>query len=131
MASLYLDEDLTNFEPGLRAAGHQVRLASDAGPGRTDVWHLNRAAHDQRILITFNYRDYRYLHRLWTSVWSLGIFSRLHGGIISATRQLDADVWIPTIDRLLREDANVRGRMLTWHEAAQSWREDDWRPERL
>jgi hypothetical protein len=92
---------------------------------------LNRAARDQRTLITFNYRDYRYLHRLWTSVWGLGIFSRLHAGIITATRQLEPSVWIPTIDELLREGGALQGRMLTWHEDAKKWREDDWRPERL
>ena len=131
MASLYLDEDLANFEGGLRGAGHNIRLANEVGPGRTDVWHLNRASRDGQILVTFNERDYKYLHRLWTSVWSLGIFSRLHAGIITATRQLEPDLWIPAIDQLLREDAKMNGRMLVWSQAAQRWREDDWRAERL
>ena len=131
MASLYLDEDAANFAGSLREAGHGVTLANEVGPGRTDVWHLNRAARDGRILISFNERDYKYLHRLWTSVWSLGIFSRLHAGIITATAQLEPDVWMPAIEQILRDDPKLAGRMLIWSQASLRWREDDWRPERL
>lgn len=129
MANLYMDEDMANFAPGLREAGHTVQVGGEAGPGRTDTWHLVQAGRLGRVLLTFNDRDYRFLHRLWTSLRIFGLFSRRHGGILCATAQLEPNVWIPELNALFDSEQPIEGRMLTWHEAQQEWREDKWRPE--
>lgn len=129
MANLYLDEDLANFTQPLRDAGHTIVRADDVGPGRTDAWHLTTAAGQQRILVTFNDRDYRYLHRTWTTLRIFGLFSRKHSGILTATRQIEPAVWLPAIEELLQSGQPIPERMWTWHQAPKEWREDDWRPE--
>ena len=129
MANLYLDEDLANFVQPLRDAGHTVVRADDVGPGRTDAWHLATASKQQRILAAFNDRDYRYLHRIWTSLRIFGLFSRQHGGILTATAQLEPGAWLPAIEELLQSGQPIQQRMWTWHPAADEWREDRWRPE--
>jgi hypothetical protein len=129
MANLYLDEDLANFAQPLLDIGHRSALARDVGPGRTDAWHLTTAAKQQRILVTFNERDYRYLHRLWTSLRIFGLFSRKHFGILTATKQLDPVTWVPAIHSLLETGQETQERMWIWHPTHEEWREDAWRPE--
>ncbi len=129
MATLYLDEDLANFVQPLQDGGHQVELARDVGPGRSDAWHLTTASKRQRILITFDLRDYQYLHRLWTSLRIFGLNSRKHFGILTATGQLEPNAWVPAIDSLLRTDQPTAERMWIWSPSRERWREDQWRPE--
>ncbi len=129
MARLYLDEDLANFVSRLRDSGHDVQFAGDVGAARSDPWHLQRASSEGRLLITFNERDYRYLHRLWNSVRAFQVTSTQHGGILTATAQLAADAWLPAIDELLTTERELAGRLLAWHASLQKWREDRWRPE--
>jgi hypothetical protein len=129
MANFYLDEDLLNFVEPLRLAGHNIVHARDVGPGRTDTWHLAAASRQQRIFVTFNDRDYRYLHRLWTSLRVLGLLSRKHSGILSVTAQLEPSAWVPAIASFFDEGKPVHERMWTWHPAIPEWREDRWKPE--
>lgn len=129
MANLYIDEDLSNFVSPLQEAGHTVHFAGEVGPGRTDAWHLAKASREQRTLITFNERDYRYLHRLWTSLRIFGLFSRRHSGILTATAQLEPNAWVPELNLLLKADQQMAERMWIWHPAVAEWREDKWRPE--
>ena len=65
MASFYLDEDIP---PGVGAMlaqnGHDVVRAAEAGNrSLPDPEHLLAAAESRRILVTFNRRDFRELHR--------------------------------------------------------------------
>jgi len=129
MANLYLDEDLANFAQPLLDVGHRSVLARDVGLGRTDAWHLATASRQQRILVTFNKNDYRYLHRLWTSLRIFGLFSRKHTGILTATAQLEPNVWVQAIDDLLQSGQPTQERMWLWYPSKEEWREDDWRPE--
>jgi predicted nuclease of predicted toxin-antitoxin system len=41
----------------LRSAGHDVYSATEAAPGAADVVHIERAIHEDRLLITFD-RDF-------------------------------------------------------------------------
>jgi predicted nuclease of predicted toxin-antitoxin system len=41
----------------LRAAGHDVYSASEGVPGATDAAHIERAIHEQRLIVTFD-RDF-------------------------------------------------------------------------
>ena len=131
MALLYIDEDLSReFVHLLAAGGHDVVYAVDSSPrARTDAWHLQRASVDRRILITFNERDYRFLHRLLTTLWVFQAFRGRHAGILTATAQLEPSTWVPMLQRLLDTEPQLSGRMLVWHQSKQEWREDDWRPE--
>ena len=129
MARLYVDEDLVNFVSPLREYGHDVASAKEADPGRTDAWHLRQASAEERVVLTFNERDNRYLHRLWTSLWVLGVMSVGHAGILSATAQLEPGNWLPALEQLLASETRLSGRMLVWYPAKSEWREDDWRPE--
>jgi len=129
MANLYLDEDLTHFVQPLRDTGHTVILARESGPGRTDAWHFATASKQQRILLTFNERDYRYLHRMWTSLRTFGLLSRRHAGVLTATAQLEPSAWVPAINDFLKTGQPVEERMWIWYPATAEWREDKWRPE--
>ncbi|MCI0777237.1 MAG: hypothetical protein J4N95_03570, partial [Chloroflexi bacterium] len=91
--------------------------------------HLTTASKRQRILITFNLRDYRYLHRLWTSLRIFGLFSRKHFGILTATGQLEPNAWVPAINDLLGTGQPAEERMWIWSPSRGQWSEDEWRPE--
>ncbi len=131
MALLCVAEDLSReFVDLLAARGHDVVYAVDsATTGRTDAWHLQRASVEQRILITFNDRDYRFLHRLLTTLWVFQAFRGRHAGIVTATAQVEPSVWLPALDELLVGEQELTGRMIVWHPSRREWREDAWRPE--
>ncbi len=103
MARLYVDEDLANFVAPLRGDGHDLLFAEQAGARRPDPWHLQRASIERRIFLTFNERDFRYLHRLWTSLRAFEVLGTDHGGILTATAQLEPGVWLPALRVLLPE----------------------------
>jgi hypothetical protein len=129
MARFYLDEDLANFVAPLRDYGHDVLDARQSGANRTDAWHLQRASVEERLLVTFNERDFRYLHRLWTSLRAFAVLHSDHAGILTATAQLEPTTWLPALQRLIGAEPELTGRMLVWHAGKQEWREDAWRPE--
>ena len=129
MARLYLDEDMANFGTPLRDAGHEVLVAGERGARQSDPWHLQRASTERCILLTFNASDFRYLHRLWTSLRLFHVMSTDHAGIVTATAQLEPSVWLPAIDALLTTEEELTGRMLVWHPSKQEWHEDKWRSE--
>jgi hypothetical protein len=129
MARFYLDEDLANFVAPLRDDGHDLLFAGEAGARRPDPWHLQRASVEGRIFLTFNERDFRYLHRLWTSLRAFAVLRTDHGGILTATAQLEPRVLLPALRDLLAAQQELKGRMLVWHPARQEWREDRWRPQ--
>lgn len=130
MARFYLDEDLANFVAPLRDDGHDVLFAGQSGAGRTDAWHVQRASVEQRVLVTVNERDFRYLHRLWTSLRAFAVLRTDHAGILTATAQLEPTAWLPALHELLVAEPELTRRMLVWHASKQEWREDAWRPER-
>ena len=129
MARLYIDEDLANFVSPLRADGHDVLFAREKGAHRSDAWHLYQAAIERRVIITFNERDFRYFHRLWTSLRVFELMRTQQAGIVTATAQLEAKVWVPALHQLLIAEVELPGRMVVWHPSREEWREDRWRPE--
>ena len=110
--------------------GNNVVYAVDTGAkARTDAWHLQQATIQDRILVTFDERDFRYLHKLWTSLRTFEVMTRKHAGILTATKQLEPSAWLPTLEELLTTESDLAGRMLIWSPARAEWREHDWRPE--
>lgn len=64
---LYLDDDSTDrmLVQRLRHAGHDVRSPSDIGQsGQHDAVHLKNAIREDRILLSRNHDDFRFLHEL-------------------------------------------------------------------
>lgn len=84
MADLYLDNDVSvHLIPVLIARGHNVRHTRDLGMERAqDFRQLLFAAHQNRIFVSHNLRDYRLLHgawRHWTAAWDR---SDQHAGVL-------------------------------------------------
>lgn len=68
---LYLDDDSVagQLVRSLQQAGHDVLIPADVGlSGQDDVIHLTRAAREDRVLLSHNYRDFENLHNLVTQV---------------------------------------------------------------
>jgi predicted nuclease of predicted toxin-antitoxin system len=64
---LYLDDDsiFLVLVQLLRQAGHDVLLPADLGiAGAADPVHLRHAIREQRVFLTHNYDDFRFLHDL-------------------------------------------------------------------
>jgi len=79
--SLYLDEDAMDGDlvRGLRSRGVNVLTATDVGMIRqADEEHLRFATIQDRVLDSFNVRDFHAIHIAWTSS------DRPHAGIILA-----------------------------------------------
>ena len=131
MARLYVDADISrDFVQALRAAGHDVAYAVDSAPeGRSDALHLAWAAMEERILLTFNKRDYQFLHRTLTTLLVFRVSQYSHAGILTSTSQLGAKDWAAEVNRLLQVGEPLSGRMFVWSQVKQSWSEDAWRPE--
>jgi len=84
MIHLYVDEDAMdkNLIQALRARGVDVLTAWEANMiERTDEEHLHYATAQNRVLYTFNVRDFYRLHIAFLSQ------GRSHGGIILARQQ--------------------------------------------
>lgn len=81
---LYIDEDAIDesFIQALRARGVDVLTVADAGMlHRSDEEQLDRARQDNRVLFSFNTRDF---YRLHTTIIGQGLS---HAGIILAPQQ--------------------------------------------
>lgn len=88
------------FYDRYRESGHDVLFAGDVGrKGRADAWNFRQALEEQRILITFNRRDFEYLHKLWTTLVILGTARVHHSGIITSapTKTFTPTEWLPAV----------------------------------
>lgn len=64
---IYLDEDIASalLTRLLRRAGHDVLLPADLGlTGKPDAVVLRQTIHEDRVLLSRNYRDFENLHLL-------------------------------------------------------------------
>ena len=129
MASVYLDEDAGALLSPLQENGHDVALAKDIGPGRSDVWHFRRAISDERVVISLDTGFY-YLHGLWTTLVDLEIVDSRHPGILTAvqSKAFTHTQWADAIKTKLHEGDEMTGKMLTWHADGEFWGEDVRKP---
>ena len=90
MASLYLDEDVTEaLAMPLPDHGHQVTTTTAAGrKGTRDHEQLWFAAQREWILVTVNRRDFESLH----GAWLLWVVPRQHAGIIILYQPSEGDL---------------------------------------
>lgn len=129
MARVYVDEQLGNFVTPLQQAGHDVVFAGDTGrSGRTDAWHFREALEQQRVLVTYNRRDFEYLHQLWTSLRTLRVVQASHSGVLTCASEKDYTPtdWLPELVARLRTTV-ARGHLLRWIPMNQVWRVDQTR----
>jgi hypothetical protein len=125
---LYADEDVElAIVDGLRAAHDVVAVVETPYRRRSDAWHLKRASDEERILITFNVSDYRFLHRVWTTLHINGI-AGTHSGILTAPKTMKAAALEP-LRAVFDSNRNLTGRFLFWNPVVKDWAEDAWRPE--
>jgi uncharacterized protein DUF5615 len=126
---LYADEDISKaIVDGLRAEHDIVFVTETKHREHSDAWHLMQATLEGRVLLTFNHTDYKFLHRVWTSAFNFDIDKRTHGGILTATRTVTAEAWLPALQRVFG-GRDLAGRLHLWHEKTDKWAEDAWRPE--
>jgi hypothetical protein len=81
---LHFDEDATQhgLVAALRARRVDVLTALDCGMvGKSDEEHLRRATGDERVLYSFNIKDYSAIHENWIAS------GQEHSGIILAFQQ--------------------------------------------
>jgi len=128
---LYVDEDVARVVAVSLTQTHDVfYVESSAARSRTDAWHLRQASIESRVLITLNHKDFRFLHRVWTSMRLFAPIHTRHGGILTATRAPKSqEPWLAALESMLTGDEDLAGRLLVWHPASNEWREDDWRPD--
>ncbi len=104
MALLYADEDFDFVVVGaLRRIGHDVLTVQEAQRrGGSDAQVLADVTSAGRAVLTHNRWDFARLHRL----------NQAHAGIISCTRDDDADALAGRIDQAITAAGNLPGQHL-------------------
>ncbi len=102
MASLYADEDFDYFVvESLRRLGHNVLTVPEAGrAGSNDAQVLADGTAAGRAVLTHNRWDFERLHRR----------NPAHAGIISCTRDEDADALASRIDQAIAAEGDLAGK---------------------
>ena len=123
MARFYLDEDI-DPEVGsiLERYTHDVVHAYDLGNRSVpDPQHLLVAAEAQRILVTFNRRDFQTLHQFWTALNIWGNLDRRHAGILTAWGQINAEPWADLLHAFANWAPELGNEMWGWNIQQQDW----------
>lgn len=123
MALFYLDENVSrDAESLLSQYGHDALHCVDAGKrGSPDPEHLQAAATDGRILVTFNWRDFRLLHQFWTALNSWGTLPQPHGGILTSLREMDDILWANLVHVFVAERPVLTNQMWEWRPQQERW----------
>ncbi len=126
---IYADEDVSrHVVDGLRQS-HDVLWPSESGEtGHSDLWHLQHALTENRVLVTVNHSDFRFLHRVVTSAYAFQGVPSTHAGILSVAQRPQPVEWVSALNSLLSDDDELDGRLLVWHADRDEWLEDAWRP---
>lgn len=128
---LYADENMPAAAVAALRIRHDVYYPQELGDkGGSDSWHLREAARLRRALVTVDYRDFRFIHRVLTTVWNFDVLEAAHNGILTVTHQPDFDEWLRAIEELVARRTEFSGRLFVWNTHTRNWDEDDWRPER-
>lgn len=128
MARFYLDEDIdpevgSILERHTHDAVHAYDLGNRSVP---DPQHLLVAAEAQRVLVTFNRRDFQTLHQFWTALNVWGNLDRRHNGILTAWGQIDAVPWANLLHTFVSGRTNLTNQMWGWNIQQQDWLPFGW-----
>ena len=128
MARFYLDENISrDAELFLAQYGHDALHCVDAGnKDQTDPQHLQAAARDGRILVTFNWRDFRLLHQFWTALNSWGNLPLPHAGILTALGEIDGVRCANLVHTIVSERQNLDNQMWEWRQQQGDWYRFGW-----
>ena len=123
MARFYLGHDVSlGLSSLLRAAGHDSRIAQEAGLARaSDEVHLLFAAQQDRVLLTHNRKDYVLLHdawRHWPSAW--GVLAPPHAGILVLDHRPERELAV-AIDAFLAAVSLPPANALYWWRYRYGW----------
>ena len=123
MTRFYLDENVSrDAESFLAQQGHDVLHCVDAGNrGQPDPQHLQAAARDGRILLTFNWRDFRLLHHFWTALNAWGCLAQPHSGILTSLGEIDDILWANLIHAFVSEHLGLNNQMWEWRPRQERW----------
>ena len=123
MARFYLDENISrDAELLLTQYGHDTLHCVDAGnKGEPDPQHLQDAAATGRILVTFNWRDFRLLHQFWTALNAWGNIDRPHAGILTSVGEIDDIQWAGLVHAFVSERQTLPNQMWEWRQQQDRW----------
>ena len=128
MARFYLDENISRVTQRMLAQNdHDVVHAFDLGNRSVpDPEHLQAAARDDRILITYNRRDFRVLHQFWTALNAWGNLSQRHAGLLTSWGDIPDEPWANLVHDFVSQDPNLDNQMWEWLPRQQEWRRFGW-----
>ena len=128
MASFYLDEHVSRDVQRLLALdGHDAAHAVDLGNrSRSDPEHLLAAAESGRILVTYNRRDFRELHRFWVALNTWGNLDQRHGGILTSWGDIDDLPWANLVHAFVSQGQDLENQMWEWRPQQQDWYRFGW-----
>ena len=123
MSLFYLDENVSrDAEILLSRYGHDALHCVDAGNrGRPDPDHLQAAAKDGRILVTFNWRDFQLLHQFWTALNTWGNLAQPHAGILTSLGEIDDIRWANLVHAFVTQRPVLNNRMWEWRPQQERW----------
>lgn len=128
MARFYLDENISReVESTLSQNAHDVVHAVDMGnQSKSDPEHLLVAARDDRILVTFNRRDFRVLHQFWTALNVWGRLDQRHAGILTSWGDIPDEPWADLVHAFVSQGRNLNNQMWEWRRQQQRWFRFGW-----
>ncbi len=128
MARFYLDENISrDVGSALAQNAHDVVHAVDVGnQSKPDPEHLLVAAESGRILVTFNRRDFRELHRFWTALNAWGNLDQHHAGILTSWGDIADEQWAGLIHAFVSLGPDLDNQMWEWRRQQQEWRRFGW-----
>ena len=123
MARFYLDENVSrDAELLLARYGHDSLHCVDAGTrSHQDPEHLQSASVAGRILVAFNWRDFRLLHQFWTALNAWGNLGQSHSGILTSLGEIDDILWANLLHAFVSERTSLTNQMWEWRPQQGRW----------
>src|SRR5438874_11380131 len=107
---LYIDEDVSAEIANQLSSQHDVMYSAHSSAKHiTDAWHLQFASVEQRVLLTHNASDFRFLHRVWASMRAFLAVHTRHAGILTTAGQVTPAAWIPALRDMLSAGDDLAG----------------------
>ncbi len=125
MVRSYLDENIAvELREILNQLSHDAAHSYDLGNRSiSDPEHLLAAAETERILVTYNRRDFEPLHQFWTALNSWGILSQSHAGILAPLGEISIDIWSGLVHDFVSRRQDLRNQMWVWWRQRGEWRQ--------
>ena len=128
MARFYLDEDIPPDVVPILVHYNQevVHVVESGNRSLSDPEHLLIAARSERILVTYNRRDFRQLHQFWTALNVWGNLGQRHAGILTCWGQVPKIQWAILVHDFVSRGSNLDNQMWEWKRQQQEWEQFGW-----